>query len=95
MVSDLCQCIMKKYFIGCQWILKSHIVGICVFLTANGFDIIFHWHPRRDFHDGKFLQVELTTRHHLRRAGGSEGWQTDQCCYLGTTLDFLGPIKIA
>ena len=22
----------------------------------------------------------------------SEGWQT-QCCYLGTTLDFLGPIR--
>ena len=52
MVSDWCQCIMKKYFIGCQWILKSLFVGICVFCTANGFYITFHWHSSVYFHDG-------------------------------------------
>ena len=62
MVSDLCQCIMKKYFIGCQWILKSHIVGICVFRTANGFNIIFHWHPKRDFHDDTHTSNKVRKR---------------------------------
>ena len=51
MVSDWCQCIMKKYFIGCQWILKSLFVGICVCCTANGFYITFHWHSSVYFHD--------------------------------------------
>ena len=51
MVSDWCQCIMKKNFIGCQWILKSLFVGIGVFCTANGFYITFHWHSSMYFHD--------------------------------------------
>ena len=65
MVSDWCQCIMKKNFIGCQWILKSLFVGIGVFCTANGFYITFHWHSSVYFHD-----VE-SQEHGLRGADGA------------------------